>query len=187
MLVMVRSKMAGSIERNFHSHERSLKAFEILALPPEIRRQIYSHMITLCGKDRISFLCTCKKLNLEAQESLLSKPLRFDKQGDLIRFTSNHSQLSLKHVHELRLCITDIDKDHMRPALAQIVLGLSKLTFQHPYTVEAKQTISAMRTLPNIRSLSIVEPLQAAEMPTPRILLNKILASIVHCYPAFII
>lgn len=153
----------------------------MLELPLEIRRQIYTYLTGLSRVDHLNFLCACKKLHDEAQVSYLSRPLCFSDQEELTQFSSQPYR-SQAYVQDLSLVLTDLDRDVMRPFLAQVVMDMSKRTFQYPYELEATRTTYALQSLPNIARLSLLEPTRSGVTPAPRLLLNNVLNWIAQQY-----
>ena len=149
--------------------------FDLLAIPLELRLHIYEQMRSTLGSAHLNLLCTCRKINLEARESFLSRPVQFGTQAALARNVGSRRH-GLEQVFDLKLGLTEISRDDMSPFLAQIVVGMSKLKFQNSYEIEAARITTALRTMPNIKSLTLTEPFQAPDTPAPKVLVNHILA-----------
>ncbi|KAK8192547.1 hypothetical protein M8818_007717 [Zalaria obscura] len=125
-----------------------------LSLPPEIRQAIYEAIVHT-HPTRTAILLTSRQISMEAQPALYTTPVVFRSQHHLFSWLARSNPRHLRRVRSLRLAITDVDISRLlddrappasRPSLAEL------------YAEEICRFDDALRALPNLVALTVVEP-----------------------------
>lgn len=157
----------------------SVKPVHLLSLPGELRQKVYESMKDMPPNDHLSFLRTCKMIWCEGRATLLSRPLVFNSQAQLIEFTGSVCDELLSKVVTIKLCLEDLDRSQVRQYLTEVAMGQSKKTSLQPYAKERDRITSALSMLPKLRSISLLRPSSVARNHAPKCLVNDLIDWIV--------
>ena len=145
--------------------------FNLLALPPEVRCQIYNCMAMFTRHDHLNLLLSCRRIFKEGSQSLFRRPLTCSSQGKLIEFVARQTRDNLAHVQNLAIQLRDVDVERMEPFLAQVVLNISTRRHTNPYVLERDRIIETLEKLPNLRHVAFLKP-QDGSKAAPKMLLG---------------
>jgi hypothetical protein len=136
--------------RTFYIPEMTL--FE---LPEALRQRIYE--VVLCeGKNTVPLLQTCRQILAEAQPLLLSAPVAFHSQYDLVEWIGTVGLTYAKGVRTLHLTLQDLE---VLPASRDSGhLSWPSLSLLELYQSEAEKMLELLSKMPNITELSLLKP-----------------------------
>ena len=144
---------------------KQAKPFDLLDLPPEVRSQVYDHMIPLPRRDHLNFFVSCRKAHREACVSFFRRPLKCSTQARLMDFVAQRSQLNLTHVRTVTLHLQDIDAEKIQTFLEHISLNLVNKRHSNPYVLEQHRIADALSKLPNLRHIALIRPSHGMQLP----------------------
>ena len=139
----------------------------LLRLPSEMRLAIYEALLSdesdsSSEYDGANLLQTCRQLSMEAQPVIYQRPKSFTSQGRLFSWMDRSSHSNLERVRTLTLHLTDVD---LSPLLNQNDLeARQNTTAWSLYQADLDKLENALRSLPNLASLSIVPPKESSSM-----------------------
>jgi len=139
-----------------------------LGLPLELRQHIYEEMLQLPARDHISLLCVCKQTFNEGKDQFYRRPLNCNSQDALDLFALGHALETLQQIKTLNVRFQEVDPAMMQPALALLVAGLPISSRQHPYFHEIEKVTRSLASMPTVRNLSILRPVDQLQNPPSR-------------------
>jgi hypothetical protein len=139
-----------------------------VGLPLELRQHIYEEMLQLPARDHISLLCVCKQIFNEGKDPFYHRPLSCNSQDVLDLFALGHAPETLQQIKTLKVRFQEVDPAMMQPALALLVAGLPISSQQHPYFDEIEKATRSLASMPTIRNLSILRPVNRLQNPPSR-------------------
>ena len=109
----------------------------------------------------LSLLQTCRQVNMEAQPVLYRRPKSFTSQSKLFSWIDRGQRANLERVRMLKLQLTDVD---LSALLQQTPSKRKPTTAWSLYQAELEQLQEALRSMPNLSSLTIIPPKGSGSM-----------------------
>lgn len=132
-----------------------IRPSRLLALPLELREEIYQNIFSCPDKD-VQVLRTCRQIFSEAQPFLFKGPLTFASQYELYEWLETVGPQHLSHVVDVRMCLADVDLSSVLKGNLQQPGAFP--TYMDLYKHELDNLSVALQKLPNVVNLTIDKP-----------------------------